>query len=96
MCSILTDASRLSEVTTWYAGLNNSIVSKLALTPDHNVSAKETLDYIMFVSNVSNPHAAARIVFDADRKSYLVVILVTMLGSCSVVGAILIKRRRHN
>jgi hypothetical protein len=94
MCSILNDNARLNEVTTWYQGLSSEIVDKLAITPDHNVTVKETLDYVLFQANANNPHASALYFLVSDKNNLtalFVVMSLTMAGI--VVSAILIKKK---
>ena len=94
MCSILSDNTRLNAVKAWYEDLDASIVAKLAITPDHDVSVKETLDYIMFKANFVNPHASIFRMFDNNRNNYVVITIITILTGCGVAAFVFFRRKR--
>ena len=95
MCSILSDSTRLNAVKAWYEGLDASIVAKLAITPDHDVSVKETLDYIMFKANFVNPHASFFRAFAEDKKTYIAIIVATILAIGGVASFVVFRRKRR-
>ena len=95
MCSILSDSTRLSAVTSWYAGLSSNVVDKLAITPDHRVTVKNTLDYIMVQANVSNPHALGMLAIANNSGAIIVLTIIAVISISGISGYFFFKKKIH-
>ena len=95
MCSIFSDSTRLSEVVAWYLALGSDVVDKLSLTPDFKVTVKDTMDYILYKANVSNPHGSALFSSINSRNTIIVIAIVVMISASAVSCFLIIRKKKR-
>lgn len=93
MCALFDDATKLNEVVTWYQGLSSEIVNKLAITPDHDVTVKQTLDYIMFKASATNPHLSSLFNLAGNKNNYIILLVATFVAVSGLALFLILRRK---